>query len=164
MEENMNNNNNNTTDAVRYGSAVEAGLLETVALGEYLDNQNADDYETPGEWFKDNYTDATNEEVTSFESAAKNATADSSAELWREWLLNDVLEVKVLGEYSNSWEVTGVEVLLTYGGPSCRLIWNGNFSGWFELLTTWGGDTDRRNVNLPELTDIINEYAEEVTA
>ncbi len=156
------NNNNNTTDAARYGANIEAGLLETVALGEYLDDQNASDYETPGEWYKENYTDATDQEVTSFESAAKNATADNSAELWQEYL-NDVLEVKILGEYSQgSWEVTGVEVLITYGGPSCRLIWDGN--SYMELLTTWGSDTDRRNINLPELDELLSYTVEGVTA
>jgi hypothetical protein len=154
--------NDTQTDAARYGAGVEAGLLETVALGEYLDDPCAGDYETPGDWYRENYTDATDKEVTDFERAAENATADCSAELWREYL-NDVLEVKILGEFSGgSWEVTGVEVLITYGGPSCRLIWDGN--PYMELLTTWGSDIDRRNVNLPELDELLSYTAEGVTA
>lgn len=52
---------------------------------------------------------------------------------------------------------TRVEILRTYGGPSCVIEWDSRYPAAFEIVTHWGGSSWRMTVHAPTLGDQLAE-------
>lgn len=50
-----------------------------------------------------------------------------------------------------------VEILRTYGGPSCRIEWDSRYPAAFEIVTHWGGSAWHMTVHAPTLGDQLAE-------
>jgi hypothetical protein len=50
-----------------------------------------------------------------------------------------------------------VEILRTYGGPSCRIEWDNRYPATFDIVTHWGGSSSHVTVNAPTLGSQLEE-------
>ena len=84
---------------------------------------------------------------------------DYEQSAWSLWL-DDVLEIVTLGRKSNhgKWEIHGVEVLISFGGPTTRATFTSG-SEWITVTTGWGGVVSQE-VYLPLLAAELEQYAE----
>ena len=79
---------------------------------------------------------------------------------WNLWL-DEQLEIVTLGRKSNfgEWVVSGVEILVTFGGPTTRLTWVDG-SEWVTVSTWWGSSPVSQDVYLPLLAQELGQYLE----
>ncbi len=79
---------------------------------------------------------------------------------WNLWL-DEQLEIVTLGRKSNfgEWVVSGVEILITFGGPTTRLTWVDG-SEWVTVSTWWGSSPVSQDVYLPLLAQELGQYLE----
>ena len=52
---------------------------------------------------------------------------------------------------------TRIEILRTYGGPSCVIEWDSRYPAAFDVVTHWGGSAWRMTVHAPTLGDALAE-------
>jgi hypothetical protein len=101
-------------------------------------------------------------EYQSLEALEAGLTADGSGaddEALTAWL-GDALEFSVLGSMgSEGWEVTGWEVLTTYGGPNFRVS-GSTGSASLKIHGAWGSDEVTLWAWCPVLAALLNEMAE----
>lgn len=86
--------------------------------------------------------------------ADDRADADEPATV-AEYLNTYALDVEVLRDENR--ERVLVEIVRTYGGPSCRIEWDSRYPAAFEIVTHWGGDAWRMTVHAPTLGDQLAE-------
>jgi len=66
--------------------------------------------------------------------------------------LNDVLEIRKTVSLTSN-DVTGYEILITFGGPNCWAYFDG--SDYATVRAWWGGDKGERQVYAHELGEYI---------
>jgi hypothetical protein len=161
--------------AAEYAAGVEEGLetLDTLVEGfdavvEYLqaladcDPADADDAETLAEARDD-------AEIACGGSAQLVAAAclfrelgepEDASEAVAAWV-DGLLDVEISGRHTgNGWEVTEVSFLVTSGGPSARVVWDG--SRTLAVRCSWSSEEIVRRVFCDALLDYAAELAETV--
>jgi len=161
-------NENETNEAQRYVDDIAAHLRAWGVAAEYVEAResgHADDEDGnllgPCEWAEANGYAA---DIASAAAEIANGEldgVDTIAEAWNTYLEN-VLAVELTGKHDGSaWEVTGAEVTVTSGGPSCWLEWNGGAG--LTVRASWGSDRGSVRVDCDGLCDALAAFAEGVT-
>lgn len=94
--------------------------------------------------------------------AASEAYTGGDVDPFTEWLALDVLEIVVyLAATDPVHEARAiVEVLVTYGGPTCWVVRDCDRGENVEVRTSWGSDQDTRRVWVPTLAALLDEFAD----
>jgi hypothetical protein len=67
------------------------------------------------------------------------------------------LEVKTWrGEHTDTDVI--VEILRTYGGPTCRIQWDSRYPAMLAVTAGWGGDAAAREVYAPVFGEQLMEF------
>jgi hypothetical protein len=149
-----------TTLAEQYNNNVVCGLRTANVLAEYI----AHGYE---EMDLDNFIDECDEpgvrrkELLSALGDLDDLDDASPSDAFRPWF-DDALAIEATGKNDGrEWRITGVEVLITYGGPTTLLRWEG-CSEYVSVITAWGSDHSEARVSVPVLADVLSEWAETI--
>lgn len=171
------NNNKNSGEAMaaEYAATVANDLRVLDALSEHWD-ELADyvdacaDYETG---------DATAEDVSAMRDELADAIGgvpmlgrvldlraelggDDRSEALDTWF-DGALDVEVRGVLrAGTWEVDEVAVLVAFGGPTARIIWDG--SDTLTVAVSWWSAEQVRRVECEAVAVLLAGYAEAVTA
>lgn len=81
-----------------------------------------------------------------------SASDDDSAV--HEWL-GGVLDIEIVSAYSmqaREWSVRAVEALVTFGGPSCRVIADNELAETVTVEVVWGSDSVSLSRYLPAVS------------
>jgi hypothetical protein len=95
--------------------------------------------------------------------AASEAYTGGDVDPFTEWLALDVLEIVVYLAATDpdpSSRRAIVEVLVTYGGPTCWVVRDCDRGENVEVRTSWGSDQDTRRVWVPTLAALLDEFAD----
>lgn len=161
--------NEKTNEAQRYADDIAAHLYAWGIAAEYvaaLAAGDADDDETGealdlSEWGPLNGYTADDVAAAADIARGELLECDTVAEAWNTYLEN-VLAVELTGKHDGTeWTVTGAEVTVTYGGPSCWLEWNGGAG--LTVRASWGSDRGSVQVDCDGLCDALAAFAEGVT-
>jgi len=159
----MNTSIETTNEAQAYADSIAAGLKAwTVAADFIADAAEEDNGEllTLASYVAEYYPDFT--DIAGAEELATDqlATIDSIGEAWDIYLA-DALCVELTGKHGGTgWTVTGAEITVTYGGPSCWIEWNG--SDRLTVRAAWGQDKGYTSVHCSGLADALASYVENV--
>ena len=150
-----------TTEAQAYADSIAAGLTTWQVAAEYVIAVEEDDNGellTLGAYVAEYYPDFTN--IAAAEELAVDplSTIESINEAWALYL-DEALEVELTGKHDGrDWNVTGAEVTVTYGGPSCWIEWNG--AAGLTVRASWGQDKGHTSVYCAGLVDALTAYVE----
>ena len=152
------------TEAQAYADSIAAGLQAWTVAADYAmaveENDNGE-LVTLTEYVAKYYPDFTDIAGAEELAADQLSTIDSIGWAWDIYLA-DALCVELTGKHDGtSWTVTGAEVTVTYGGPSCWLEWNG--SERITVRASWGSDKGYTSVNCAGLADALELYVESVS-
>ena len=80
---------------------------------------------------------------------------DDEVQSW----LEDQLNIEVRGTYqTGSWTVTEVQVLVTYGGPTTTVTWDGDDTLTIRVVRRYEIETE--SIKSSELANAMGAYAE----
>ncbi len=115
------------------------------------------------------YTRSVAEELRTWDNAA-SGDPDAIAEITNEREHIDADDAPHVAEYVNLYALEvktwrgeldaselRVEILRTYGGPSCRIEWDNRYPATFDIVTHWGSSSSHVTVNAPTLGDQLEE-------
>jgi hypothetical protein len=75
----------------------------------------------------------------------------------------DILEITYHAQYNpehpNRWEPEEVRLLVAYGGPTVRVIWNGN-GNYLTVAANWWADNAEIETYAPHLAQYLEDLAE----
>ena len=153
-----------TTEAQDYADSIAAGLQAWTVAADYVmavEENEEGELVTLTEYVAKHWPDFT--DISAVEELVTDqlSTIESTSEAWALYL-SEALCVELTGKHDgSSWTVTGAEVTVTYGGPSCWIEWNG--SARLTVRASWGQDKGYASVHCSGLADALATYAEGVS-
>jgi hypothetical protein len=175
-----------TTDhnhTVEYAESVAHTIrrLEEIA-GRWPENPTAhlltvwaDEWQHELQTYPERYTNAERADTwTDIENARADAAwldenapdRDDESQSFADRYCETALEFTYHGTYnysSKGWECDEVRVLISFGGPTARLIWHYNTDDAVTVAVSWWGDQHRINVYAPHLAEYLHSLTQVMT-
>lgn len=170
----MHNNNENKTGREMAAEYADGIVDELATLSDLLDNWDAvadyaaaveddDDAETIAELYDDAEVAVGGADaLAAVLRLRRELGGDDAGEAVAAWL-DGVLDIEMRGIYRDgAWEVEEVAALVTVGGPSARVVWDG--SGTLAVRVSWWSEEVVRRVECDALAAEFEMIAEGVNA
>jgi hypothetical protein len=154
-------------EAQRYAENIAAHLYAWKVAAEYIDagyDGETEDKVTGElvslrEWAELNCYNP--EHIADAADIARGELADYVQTVPEAWdlYIGSALCVELIGKHDGSgWTVTGAELTVTAGGPSCWVEWNGS-RDWVTVRCAWGSDRGAVVVDCAGLCEAFDRIA-----
>lgn len=151
-----------TKETQAYAESIAAGLVDWQLAAEFVACHNDASTYTLADYAAEHCSQCTDID-NAFRIITDNLTSPdflvlSVADAWDVYL-QGALSVKLIGANDGSgWRVSGAEITLTFGGPSCWIEYNGSQD--LAVCVSWWGDVHSASVQCSGLVDALERYVE----